>query len=118
MHGHVFVMPARLEAWRRDCPFSSITSVQDVGQVVWFSKPKYNPETFAHVFSCLDIHNLITNCRVEVCKDGFPEREVQKQAWIDVARSGLTNLTVPHVEDLVEVIQLQEKHFQSMLKKL
>ena len=41
------------------------------------SKPEYNPGTFAHVFSCLDVHHLITNCRVKVCKGGFPERGIK-----------------------------------------
>ncbi|KAL5015795.1 hypothetical protein ScPMuIL_005384 [Solemya velum] len=49
-----------------------------------------------------DIHHLITNCRVKVCKDGFPERGIYKSAWVDVARENKTKWKISRVEDLVD----------------
>lgn len=56
-------------SWR---PFSVCTFITDVEDVVWFSKPEYNEDTMGYIFSVLDVHRLITNCRIKVCKDGFP----------------------------------------------
>ncbi|KAK3107543.1 hypothetical protein FSP39_016995 [Pinctada imbricata] len=55
-----------------------------------------------YVFTCLDVHHLITNCRVKVCKDGLPERQIVKDAWLEVARTNSTKLKISHVEDLVD----------------
>ena len=70
--------------------------------LIWFSKPEYFEQTYSYIFSFLDLHHLITNCRVKVCKDGFVERGISKQAWIAVARDNSTNLRISHVEDLVD----------------
>lgn len=91
-----------VNTWRAKSPFSAETTVSNFGQVVWFSKPEFNQNTHSYIFSYLDVHHLITNCRIKVCKDGFPEREISKKAWIEVARENRTNLKLPHVEDLVD----------------
>ena len=97
---HLF--PERLEVWRSESPFRSETHIQNVGNIVWFSRPEYNHNTLSYIFACLDVHHLITNCRVKVCKDGFPERGITNKAWISVARENETRLKVSHVEDLID----------------
>ena len=64
--------------------------------------PEYNPSTLSYIFSFLDVHHLITNCRTKTCKDGFPEKGISKKAWLDVAKENKTNLKMSHVEDLVD----------------
>ncbi|CAG2200998.1 unnamed protein product [Mytilus edulis] len=91
-----------LNVWRENSPFTSTTTVDSVGTIVWFSQPEYNYSTLSYIFSFLDVHHLITNCRIKVCKDGFPERGVLRSAWVDVARENTTNLKVSHVEDLID----------------
>lgn len=91
--------------WKTDLPFTNPTKIvfgSFVEEVTWFSKPEYNNETFTHVFSYLDIHHLVTNCRTKVCKDGIPQRGISNNAWKVVARENKTNLKIPHVEDLVD----------------
>lgn len=87
--------------WRLNGPFTTVTEV-GTDKVSWFSLPEYNSGTLSYIFSFLDVHHLITNCRIKVCKDGLHERGINKQAWIDVAKSNTTKLKVPHVEDLVD----------------
>jgi hypothetical protein len=94
-------MPERIQNWRQSSPFSPITRVADE-RLCWFSCPEYNTRTLAYLFSFLDVHHLITNCRIKVCKDGIPERKISKDAWIYVARSNLTKLKVAHVVDLID----------------
>lgn len=50
----------------------------------------------------MDVHHLITNCRIKACKDGFPERHIRKQAWLAVAKENKTRLKIAHVEDLLD----------------
>lgn len=80
---------------------SPTTKVGDQ-RLCWFSCPEYNTGTLAYLFSFLDVHHLITNCRIKVCKNGFPERGISNKAWTYVARSNLTKLKVAHVIDLID----------------
>ena len=95
------LMPEKIEFWRRKSPFSPITKVGDT-ELTWFSCPEYNPGTLSYIFSFIDVHHPLTNCRVKVCKDGIPARGISRQAWLDVAKSNTTNLRLPHVEDLID----------------
>ena len=70
----------KLKVWPSESPFSSVTDIKDIGDVVWFSKPEYNYSTLGYIFSFLDVDRLTTNCRVKVCKDGFPERGIENKA--------------------------------------
>lgn len=97
---HVFDDEYR--AWQKSSPFAAEMNIDGTDSIIWFSKQEYNEQTLSYVFSFLDLHHLITNCRVKVCKDGFVERGISKQAWIAVARDNSTNLRISHVEDLVD----------------
>lgn len=89
--------------WKGEIPFAFPTKIEALSysqDIIWFSKPEYNLETLSPVFAFLDVHHLITNCRTKVCKHGFPERVIFKEAWKSVAREN--NLKIPHVDDLVD----------------
>ena len=90
------------QLWTRESPFSSTTRLSNVGEITWFSAPEFNSETLSYIFSFLDVHHLITNCRIKACKDGFPERHIRKQAWLAVAKENKTRLKIAHVEDLLD----------------
>ena len=90
-----------IDQWREESPFTPVTEVGNQ-PIKWFSHPEYNSRTMSYMFSLLDVHHLITNCRVKICKDGLPERNISKQAWIDVAKANTTKLKLPHVIDLID----------------
>ena len=69
-----------VNTWRANSPFSAETKVSYFGQVALFSKLEFNQDKNSYIFSYLDVHHLITNCRIIVYKDGFPEREISKKA--------------------------------------
>ena len=92
----------KLNDWRGKSPFEHSTNVGIHHNIVWFSQPEYSEHTLSYMFSFLDVHHLITNTRTKVCKDGLPDRDISKKAWLDVARGNKTNLKISHVEDLID----------------
>jgi hypothetical protein len=83
--------PEKIQNWRAKSPFLTPTLVDGIGNVTSFSRPEYNASTLSYVFAFLDPHHLLANCRVKVCKDGFPDRDIYKKAWVDVAKENKAN---------------------------
>lgn len=57
------------------------------------------------MFDFLDPEHLLTNTRTKVCSTGIPERNITKDAWVAVAKSGKTNgsnLSLALVNDLID----------------
>ncbi|KAK7507914.1 hypothetical protein BaRGS_00000879 [Batillaria attramentaria] len=98
-------MRDRVKEWRHMSPFPAETSVEGVGDLSWFSKPEYVPETFTYLFQFLDCHHLFVNARVKCCTTGIPERGIKREAWLKVAQKSAENhagLSIAHVQDLVD----------------
>ena len=68
----------------------------------WYCKPEIIPERYQHLFALLDPHHLFTNSRIKCCNSGIPEREINKEAWLKVAKEGNAGLNRALVEDLVD----------------
>lgn len=83
--------PEKIQNWRAKSHFLTPTLVDGIGNVTSFPGPEYNASTLSYVFAFLDPHHLLTNCRVKVCKDGFPDRDIYKKAWVDVAKENKAN---------------------------
>ena len=94
--------PEQYQLWTKESPLSLTTTIQNIGDITWFSRPEYNSETLSYIFLFLDVHHLITNCGIKVCNDGFPQRQIRKQACLAVAKENTTRLKIAHVEDLLD----------------
>ena len=96
---HIF--PSRLQSWRSVNPF--VNGIAISGYTInWYCSPEQIPERFQHLFALLDPHHLFTNCRVKCCNSGIPERGINKDAWLKVAKEGNAGLNRALVEDLVD----------------
>ena len=93
--------PEQFQVWANERSFASTTTVCNISEITRFSKPKYNSKTLSYIFSFLDVHYLITNCRIKVCKDEFPQHQITKQAWLAVANENTTGFKIVLVENLL-----------------
>ena len=65
-------------------------------------RPVYTPECVSIdgkkflLVKCLDGHHIRTNIRSKICKDGTAE--LKRQAWVDVAKSKNTNLSIAMID--------------------
>ena len=97
----VHIFPSRLEAWRNLNPFVNGMNISGY-TINWYCKPEIIPERYQHLFALLDPHHLFTNSRIKCCNSGIPERGINKEAWLKVAKEGNAGLNRALVEDLVD----------------
>ncbi|XP_052107174.1 uncharacterized protein LOC127739443 [Mytilus californianus] len=99
------IWPDRKTEWKATNIFADKTVINGLNEnISWFSKPEVITfENKEHVLFCvIDAHHKLCSLRVKVCSYGLQVLGIQKQAWIDAARSDTTQLSLPLVLDLID----------------
>ena len=102
----------KVTEWRKDFPsfhdevelLMTNDTTQSIEKIKYrfYSKPEFNERLQRPVLYILDAHHLFVNSRALVCGRGIDARGITKQAWLDVAKSKQTPLSVPMVMDLID----------------
>ena len=91
--------PHAKQMWLAEVPLGDSITVQDTG---YSFTPLYSPETVMNngkemlQVKCLNGHHIRTNIRAKLCKDGT--ENLRKQAWLDVAKTKKTKLSLAMIE--------------------
>ena len=87
------------ETFQRQCKLLGDTD--EIGYI-WYSFPECYSNGERPILFILDAHHLFVNSRTLVCTKGIPQRGIKRQAWLRVAQSANTDLSLPMVEDVID----------------
>ena len=101
----VLKWPERIKQWKRDGMISDTCKVANLNQPQqWYSQPEILDNGEA-VYSFLDFHHLFTNTRCHIARKGYVAANINRDAWMKVAKKEKDNksgLNIAFVEDVID----------------
>ncbi len=99
------IWPEELRQFRSSSGFLQKLKVEDIGSIEFYSKPEFVASLDHYLFTMLDNHHMHANTRVKVCSSGIPACNIDREAFLKVAKNSKHNgskLNIALVEDLLD----------------